>query len=89
MTIVIQHEFEGLDVGDDGFSVTLFFGGQAVPLYIPWDAILTFYDPSVNLALRFEAGEEEDPGQDKEESADGSATEDGDAEIVSLDSFRK
>lgn len=59
MTVVIQHWFENLEVGEDGFSVTLNFGDSPEPLYIPYDAIRTFVDPSVEFGLRFETPVEE------------------------------
>ena len=85
-------------MGDDGFAVTLNFGNQPEPLYIPYDAIKTFVDPSVEFGLRFESpGDEEideddlppepintDHAREKPEESEKS-----DAEIVSLDSFRK
>ena len=55
MTIVMQNWFEGLEVGEEGFSVTLNFGDAPEPLYIPYEAIRTFVDPSVEFGLRFEA----------------------------------
>jgi uncharacterized protein len=57
MTVVMQHWFDNLDVGDEGFSVTLNFGDQPEPLYIPYDAIKTFVDPSVEFGLRFESAD--------------------------------
>ncbi|MDJ0627279.1 MAG: ClpXP protease specificity-enhancing factor SspB [Rhodobacter sp.] len=90
MTVVMQHEFERLEVGEDGFSVTLSFGDKPEPLFIPYDAIKTFVDPSVEFGLRFETQEEND--DDADEAEDGPADADEghkDAEIVSLDSFRK
>lgn len=57
MTVVLQHWFDNLEVGDDGFSVTLNFGDSPEPLYIPFDAIKTFVDPSVEFGLRFETQE--------------------------------
>lgn len=102
MTVVMQHWFDNLDVGDSGFSVTLNFGDQAEPLFIPYDAIKTFVDPSVEFGLRFEAQEdeqetpagmavvdvEETPEVPEADSEDGPAPQ-GEAEVVSLDSFRK
>ncbi|MEO9575676.1 MAG: ClpXP protease specificity-enhancing factor SspB [Tateyamaria sp.] len=60
MTVVMQHWYEKLDVGDDGFAVTLNFGDAPEPLYIPYDAIKTFVDPSVEFGLRFETQDDED-----------------------------
>ncbi|MFT7253295.1 MAG: hypothetical protein ACI81Q_000707, partial [Paracoccaceae bacterium] len=52
MTIVVQHWFDGLEVDDDGFAITLNFGENPEPLRVPFDAILTFVDPSVEFGLR-------------------------------------
>ncbi|MEO1789238.1 MAG: ClpXP protease specificity-enhancing factor SspB, partial [Pseudomonadota bacterium] len=60
MTVVMQHWFDNLDVTDEGFSVTLNFGDTPEPLYIPYDAIRTFVDPSVEFGLRFETQEDDD-----------------------------
>ncbi len=100
MTVVMQHWFDKLDVTGDGFSVTLNFGDKPEPLYIPYDAIKTFVDPSVEFGLRFETQDDEDDETDappfdlpKGMSAKASAGADTekpkDAEVVSLDSFRK
>jgi hypothetical protein len=54
MTIVLQHQFWDLDVGEDSFSVGLSFGGVAEKLVIPFNAIKGFHDPSVPFGLQFE-----------------------------------
>lgn len=90
MTVVMQHWFENLDVSDDGFSVTLNFGDQPEPLYIPYNAIRTFVDPSVEFGLRFESAET--GGTDLievEEPEEEAPAKSGAGEVVSLDSFRK
>ena len=92
MTVVMQHWFDGLEVGEDGFSVTLNFGDSPEPLYIPYDAIQTFVDPSVEFGLRFDShGDDEDDDPDPSEDAELTEAEEEhhDAEVVSLDSFRK
>ena len=55
MTIVLQHQFWGLEVGDEAFSVSLSFSGRLEQLTIPFAAITTFADPSVKFGLQFEA----------------------------------
>jgi hypothetical protein len=83
-------------VDDDGFSITLNFGDSPERLRIPFDAILTFVDPSVEFGLRFETapapeGPDGGPGSEEEEdTAEPEETEQGkDAEVVSLDTFRR
>ena len=90
MTIVIQHWFENLTVTDDGFTITLNFGNNPEPLIIPFDALRTFVDPSVEFGLLCEAHEEyegEDEGDDDPE--DDPEPPSRDAQVVSLDKFRK
>ena len=99
MTIVIQHWFDKLEVTDGGFSITLNFGNNPETLYIPFDAIKTFVDPSVEFGLRFETHDEEEEERLSETLEEDSPLEDipaskkndasNDAEVVSLDSFRK
>jgi hypothetical protein len=57
MTIVLQHEFWDLEVGADDFSVTLSFQRQPERLVIPFAAVRSFADPSVNFALEFASPE--------------------------------
>ena len=55
MTIVLQHEFWGLEVEDDRFSVLLKFGGVPHRLEVPFEAVSVFADPSVEFGLQFTA----------------------------------
>lgn len=88
MTVVIQHWFDNLVVTDEGFSITLNFGNQPEPMAIPFDAVRTFVDPSVEFGLRFETHEDEDEdGEDGPE--DDPTPPHQQAEVVRLDKFRK
>ncbi|MEC7763800.1 MAG: ClpXP protease specificity-enhancing factor SspB [Pseudomonadota bacterium] len=101
MTVVMQHWFEDLDVSEDGFAVTLNFGDNPERMYIPFDAIRTFVDPSVEFGLRFETQDDDDDEEDevadiedaprpvREKRAEAKDDAPKDAEVVSLDSFRK
>ena len=92
MTIVLQHQFWDLEITEEGFSVTLSFQKQLERLVIPFAAIRSFADPSVNFALEFAVPEgkpgtsgsvpvlvEAPPEPEKKSTAD----------VVALDSFRK
>ena len=94
MTIVLQEWFQDLAVMKDRFSVTLNFGDVAEPLVVPLEAVKTFVDPSVEFGFRFDAHEEADgtleperPASEPPAKAPGPAK--GEAEVVSLDKFRK
>src|SRR6056297_2949074 len=63
MTVFMQHWFDALEVGDEGFAVTLNFGEAPERLYVPYEAIRTFVDPSVEFGLRFETQESDDEGE--------------------------
>ena len=100
MTIVIQHWFDALEVDEDGFSIVLNFGDNPEALRVPFDAVVTFVDPSVEFGLRFESVEVDDDSPDPSAPKDDDPATDtapapklkGDkaqGEVVSLDRFRK
>ena len=103
MTIVLQHQFWDLEVGVDNFAVTLSFQKQLERLVIPFAAVRSFADPSVNFALEFAVPEGQAPPQAApaagtlapaapgETAAEPSAQPPAQqtAEVVTLDSFRK
>ena len=57
MTIILQHQFWDLVVMDDRFEVGLSFGGIPERLVIPFSAIKSFFDPSVQFGLQFETSD--------------------------------
>ena len=57
MTIILQHQFWDLVVHDDRFEVGLSFGGIPERLAVPFSAIKSFFDPSVQFGLQFEPSE--------------------------------
>ncbi len=54
MTIVIQHQFWDLHVGETAFEIGLSFSNVPERLHISFDAITGFFDPSVKFGLQFE-----------------------------------
>ena len=68
MTIVLQHEFWGLEVTRDGFGVTLSFNNQSQRIEIPFEAITVFADPSVEFGLQFNLTGQGDQKEDGEET---------------------
>jgi len=101
MTVILQHQFWDLVVTDDRFEVGLSFNGIPERLVIPFSAIKSFFDPSVQFGLQFEpvdapAAETETPAEASpaavatDTPADDEPVKQGEgAEVVRLDRFRK
>lgn len=54
MTIVLQHQFWDMGITEHSFEVGLSFSGIPERLLIPFDALVGFFDPSVQFGLKFE-----------------------------------
>ena len=95
MTIVLQHQFWGLEVDEHGFAVTLSFNQVSERLEVPYEAMVAFLDPSVNFGLQFQAGQAANAGEGPDDAISAPQEGDGDedegktGEIVALDNFRK
>jgi hypothetical protein len=101
MTIVLQHQFLDLEIGEDAFSVSLTFQKQLERLTIPFAAIRSFADPSVNFALEFAgppvaqdttklpAAVPAQPAPRAEAEAETETEPKPTGEVVSIDRFRK
>ena len=53
LTIVLQHQFWGLEVEDDSFAVTLSFNKAGQRIVVPFAALTSYADPSVKFGLQF------------------------------------
>lgn len=92
MTIVLQHQYKDLIVDQNGFSITLKFNQTPHSLYIPYDAMVSFYDPSAEFGLRFALENELEIDTALLDAPIAEAVSDADARtgdnIVSIDQFR-
>jgi len=104
MTIVLQNQFEDLEVDRDVFLVTLRFGGKSERLRVPLSAVTAFADPSVNFGLQLKmtafssATEQADGPPEPKAGSNDVAAEPDDApgedetktgQVIALDTFRK
>lgn len=94
ITIVLQHEFSDLEVSEEGFGVRMSFSNRPATLFVPFDAVHTFVDPSVEFGLKFDGTEPApdgptDPTRPMDEDENAEDHEPGGADVVSLDHFRK
>ena len=93
MTIVLQHQFEALQVNraEGQFTVRLYFGGVPATLVVPFAAVTGFADPAVRYGLRFQpvlaAGKA--PAEAPEDPDRREAEPEAPAQVVSLDAFRR
>src|SRR3546814_4408997 len=61
MTIVLQHQFWGLEIAEDQFCVTLSFNDVPNRLVVPFAAVTAFADPSVRFGLQFDVDSADAP----------------------------
>ncbi len=104
ITIVLQNQFEDLQIEQDAFHVTLSFNDTPERLTVPFAAVSKFYDPSVAFGLMFDveapnvelaAIEDQDgivdailSAEEEQANAPNDKSDDKRGEVVSLDSFR-
>ena len=101
MTIVLQYQYDSLDVDDDAIYATLRFNGKPETMVIPLSSIVSFADPSVNFGLQLKVANLDDDADDldPDEAQDLDAYQpaedtkkDGEkttGEVITLDAFRK
>ncbi len=102
MTIVLQHQYWGLEVTPEWFEVTLSFNRVNERLHIPFAAVTAFADPSAKFGLQFQADTSiETDGEDSAETALFEAPEakkpdvpapapaEAGGQVIALDAFRK
>lgn len=54
MTIVLQHQYWDLVIGEESFEVTVSFNKQQEHIKVPFAALSAFVDPSVRFGLQFD-----------------------------------
>jgi len=104
MTIILQHQYEDLQVDENAFGVTLRFNGRPARLIVPLSSVISFADPSVNFGLQLKMTSIEEDEMDMEfgYGDDGSQDtaslpsdmndtdeEPKSGEVIALDAFRK
>lgn len=91
MTIVVQYQYRDLKVEHDYFEISLSFGGNYEKLTVPYKAITSFSDPSMNFALKFSMNYGDDDDLITEETSKPANKEpeiDLSSKVISLDAFR-
>jgi len=63
LTIILQHQYWGLEVTEQGFSVTLSFNKAREYVSVPFAALTRFADPGVKFGMQFEFKSSGGPGK--------------------------
>jgi hypothetical protein len=85
MTIVLQHQFANLMLGDDYFEVDLSFNDKPHTIRVPFDAITYFADPYARFALSFSISEIKKTSASAEKKKVSGEM----ADVISIDALRK
>lgn len=92
MTVVLQHQYWDLAVGEDAFSVTLRFGGAPERLHVPFSALTAFADPGSEFGLRFDGSGEDPVARDARDPVPAAAESEGERSadnVVDIRAFRR
>lgn len=96
ITLVLQHQYWDLLVGEDFFEVTLSFNGKNERLNVPLSSIIGFVDPSVEFGLQLKSEEEDnlmnispENKSDMESKNRETQSDKLGEKVVSLDNFRR
>jgi len=96
MTIVLQHQFWGLEVQEEWFEVTLSFNRVNERLHIPLSAISAFADPFAKFGIQIPTdasielpADEPLPDEPEVETEPETPPPSDDDRVVTLDAFRK
>ena len=94
VTIILQHQFWGLDVTAEAFSVLLTFGGVRQRVTVPFAALTAFADPSADFGLRLDAeaqgpAPETETAAAPEESGKPSSQESRTGDVIRFDPSRR
>ncbi len=93
VTIVLQHQFWDLEADAHRFCVTLSFNGMQERLSVPYNALISFMDPSVKFGLQFMPENSqtttEVESNDKSPKSKKKSSKSNKNNVVTLDTFRK
>jgi hypothetical protein len=91
LTIVLEHQFWDLAVGEEAFSVTLRFAGVPERLHVPFAALVSFADPGAEFGLRFDPLPEgtERAAEAAEPAPAAGPTEPAAGNVVDIRAFRR
>ena len=88
MTIVLQHQFWDLTVGEERFEITLSFSGVSQRMSVPFAAVTAFADPHAKFGLQFHVEFEERSEEEDDDAGDPPMDDEAPAENSNIDSIQ-
>ncbi|MCC6914317.1 MAG: hypothetical protein IT566_11490 [Rhodospirillaceae bacterium] len=88
MTIVLQHQFWDLNVGDERFEITLSFSGVSQRLSVPFAAVTAFADPHAKFGLQFHVEFEERSEEEDDDAGDPPLEDETPSDAPQVDSIQ-
>jgi hypothetical protein len=88
MTIVLQHQFWDLVVGEERFEITLSFSGVSQRLSVPFAAVTAFADPHAKFGLQFHVEFEERTEEEDDDAGDPPLDDEAPADTAHVDSMQ-
>ncbi len=88
MTIVLQHQFWDLNVGDERFEITLSFSGVSQRLSVPFAAVTAFADPHAKFGLQFHVEFEERSEEEDDDASDPPLDDEAPSDAPQVDSIQ-
>ena len=87
LTIILQHEFSNLSVGEREFGVSLSFDNKPAHIIVPFSSLVAFSDPSANFSLSFTPYDDDALIPDERQGE--LSIKDGDSNIIPISNFFK
>ena len=85
ITIVVQYQFDGLQVNDDSFSIRLSFDSVEEKVVMPYKAMTAFSDPLEKISFQFHYYQEQAGSKTLIQSLTKEPMEDDEVEVFSAE----
>ncbi len=60
ITIILQHQFDNLQIFENKFTVNISFSGITEDIAVPFNSIISFIDPDANFGFQFDVQKKEE-----------------------------
>tara|TARA_Y100000768_G_scaffold201123_1_gene151235 strand:- start:518 stop:964 length:447 start_codon:yes stop_codon:yes gene_type:complete len=89
ITIVIQFEYHNLIIEENYFQIELSFNEIMSKIKVPYDAVVSFADPSSNFGLKLHNTEQKNISKNINKNKNQNKTENKNSNIIDFSNFKK